>query len=128
VTRFRAIRAGSRGQNRFAVMDGEDVVLLTGWNRARALARYLSAWNPTPEELDGYLAWSSEEAEQFRRGMRRLELRFPAVCHPCGQTLAAGERALWDAETKTTLHTRRPCPLASRAVGKAARSLEEAGA
>jgi hypothetical protein len=103
-------RAGVRGQNRFAVMRGDDVIVVAGWKRARDVARHLNGWQPNEAEIAGWLAWAEDDAQDYRDEMQPLTLRYPATCARCGQQLAAGERALWHPDDKTVLHRRQPCP------------------
>jgi glycine/D-amino acid oxidase-like deaminating enzyme len=105
--RYRVLRAG---QNRYVVCRGDDLIMLAGRKRARDLV-CLNERQPGAAELDAWLAWGEDEAQDYRGEMRRLKLRYPASCARCGQQLAAGERALWHPDDGTVLHPRQPCPL-----------------
>lgn len=103
-------RRGDRDRNLFAVCVEGDELVYCGWHRAQRLAAFLNDWQPDDQQLATFLHWQGDEARTYIASMRRITLRWPAVCVRCGQPVAAGERAAWDADTRLVVHGLR-CPL-----------------
>jgi len=107
--RFRAQR-GDRHADRWAVTLDGDELFYCGWQRARRVTRFLNEWQPSDDELARFLSWSTPEARDYLTGLRRITLRWPAVCARCNQPIPAGARATWDPTSRLVLHGAR-CPL-----------------
>ena len=90
------------GQERYAVVDGDEVVCYAAKSRVFDLARYLNALGPVAaflvEDEYGYL-------------LRRMKpgLRFDGTCHRCGAVMPAGTPGWWHPLTGVTRHVGR-CP------------------